>query len=71
MLARARGAIELYPLFKTHRDAVLPRQAHQFFDAIPMRSSRNNQRIERPVGFERFAYGVNSGEAIHTAGNLQ
>ena len=64
MLACAGGAIELYALLKAHGNAVLPRQTHQFFDAVAVAASRDDQGIERPVGFERFAYGVNAGKTV-------
>ncbi len=65
MFARAGGAIELDALLKAHRHVHLPRQAHQFFDAIAVRALGNHQGIERTVCFERFAYGVDSGKTIH------
>jgi len=37
---------------------VLARQTHQFFDAVAVAATRDNQGIERPIGFERFAYGM-------------
>ena len=44
---------------------MLSRQAHQFFDAVAVAAFGDNDRIERPVGFERFANGVDSGETVH------
>ena len=65
MLPRAGGSIELYPFLKAHWNAMLPRLTHQFFDAVAVAASRDNQGIERLIGFEGFAYGMDAGETIH------
>jgi hypothetical protein len=65
MLARARRAIELHAFLETNRNREFSRQPYQIFDAIAVAAFRNNQRVERPIGLERFAYGVNASEAVH------
>ncbi len=70
VLPRAGGAIELDPLLKPHGNAVLSRQTHQFFDAVAVAATRDNQGIKRPIGFERFAYGMDPGETVHGLGKL-
>src|SRR5260370_9832715 len=70
MLPRAGSTIELYALLKAHWNGVLSRQTHQLFDSLAVAASRDNQGIERPIGFKRFAYGVDTGEPVHGFGNL-
>src|SRR5579864_9356374 len=61
---RSGGAIQLDVFFKTDRNAVLPRQTHQFLDAVAVPAAREHYRIERASGFESFAYGMDTGETI-------
>src|SRR6266849_2146453 len=69
MFPRAGGAIELYALLKTYRNAVLPRQTHQLLNSVAVAASRDNQGIERTIRFERFSYGVDTGEPVHGFAN--
>src|SRR5690242_1992281 len=61
---RSGRAIQLNAFFKADRNAVLPRQTHQFLDPVAVAAAREHHRIERASGFESFTYGMDTGETI-------
>src|SRR5579863_1654878 len=65
MFARSGGAIDLSAFLKSHRHIHFSRKAHQFLDAVAVRAFGDHEGIERAIGFERFANGVDTCEAVH------
>jgi hypothetical protein len=55
----------LRALLKTHRHAVPARELHQRVESLAVAAARHEHAIERAARFERFAHGVNSGQAFH------
>src|SRR5579864_6647001 len=65
MVARARKAIKLLAVLKTHRNIARFCDADNFADAFAMPSAGDDYAIERPHSGERFFHGVKSGDPVH------
>jgi hypothetical protein len=63
--------VELPAILESHRNALLARQLHDFFDSRVLPPLRNRDAIDRPLSFQRFFNGVYASQFVHEVESLQ